>query len=83
MALIAKRKTTETWREALAARAKGDPRCLGRFDEQVAAGMTEAEAAYRALAAFDLLWQVEGLEDPGARPSDVQLPRGPHEVPNV
>lgn len=59
MDLIAKRKVDATWREALAARGEASGQSgavTARFAALLAEGMPEAEAAYRALAAFDLLW---------------------------
>lgn len=71
MDLIAKRKVGATWCEALAARGEptGQAGALSaRFAALVVDGMPEAEAAYRALAAFDLLWPMteptEAAPDP-------------------
>jgi hypothetical protein len=88
MALIAKRKIHQTWREAVAARASGieaGARCLSLFDGIVAEGGSEAQAAYRALTAHDLLWEIEGPSDPGppAPPERAAEARDPHRVPNV
>lgn len=85
MTLIAKRKTTETWREAVANRADGNADCLAAFDACVANGGTEAEAAYRSLAACGLLWEIQGPDDPGPRSAaaDAEQRRDPHQVPNV
>jgi hypothetical protein len=89
MALIAKRKMHQTWREAVMARAltgagEAGERCLAMFDRLVGAGAGEAQAAYRALAAYDLLW-AEGPSDPGP-PSSPELAAqegDPHRLPNV
>jgi hypothetical protein len=88
MALIAKRKLHQTWREAVAARASGtdaDADCLTTFDAILAAGKTEAEAAFRALGAYSLLWDVQGPTDPGlaTAPERAAEARDPHRVPNV
>lgn len=85
MALIAKRKTTETWREAVAARVGGDAGRLAVFDERVASGTSEAEAAYQTLGEAGLLWDVEALDDPGARSPATEAAQAsnPHRVPNV
>lgn len=65
MALIIKRKVTETWRDAVERRAGALPserraECLAAFDAGLADGASEAESAYAALAAEGLLWTVEG-----------------------
>lgn len=83
MSLIAKRKTTETWRDAVSARARAHPRCLDAFDEMVRAGRSDAEAAYRALAEAGLLWEIQGPDDPGPRPAATEPAGSPHQVPNV
>ncbi|MDB5592511.1 hypothetical protein [Enterovirga sp.] len=55
---VAKRRMSETWREAVAGRCAGaEP--LAAYDAMVAGGMSEAEAAFRALAAAGLLWAIE------------------------
>ena len=83
MALIARRKTTQTWRDAVLARAEPDAKaCLSLFDEMVGSGHRDAEAAYRALAAFGLLWDIPGPEGP-PRPADAAEQGRPHRVPNV
>jgi hypothetical protein len=69
MALVAKRKLTESWREATARRAREFGReqdCLRPFDAFVATGMSEFEAAYRALKLHGLLWPVDEPQDPSA-----------------
>lgn len=85
MALIAKRKTRESWRDAVAARAReaGEPACLVAFDALVNAGRRDAEAAYRALATHGLLWSLVGPEQPGPPSSSGVAARNPHEVPEV
>jgi hypothetical protein len=88
MALIAKRKIHQTWREAVVARAADEgarSRCLAVFDEIVGQGRSEAEAAFRALAAQSLLWDVVGPTDPGppTPPERAAEARDPHRVPNV
>lgn len=58
MLLVAKRKLNETWREAVARRAgelARETECLRAFDQHLAEGRSEGEAAYRALARFDAL----------------------------
>lgn len=56
MPLIVKRKLHETWRDATADRCSNDAEaCLAEFDATVAAGLSEAEAAFRALEARGLL----------------------------
>jgi hypothetical protein len=88
MALIAKRKLHQTWREAVAARASGtdaETDCLAAFEAILAAGKTEAEAAFRALGAHSLLWDVQGPTDPGpaTAPARAAEALDPHRVPNV
>lgn len=88
MALIAKRKLRQTWREAVAARAVDEEiraRCLALFDGIVGQGGSEAEAAFRALAAQGLLWDLVGPTDPGppTAPERAAEARDPHRVPNV
>lgn len=82
MDLIAKRKLDITWREAVAARAvvssSGRESCLAQFDDLVAGGASEAEAAYRTLKAIGLLWPIDAedsLSETGPEPA------GPHDVP--
>jgi hypothetical protein len=88
MALIAKRKIHQTWREAVVARAADDEartHCLAVFDGIVGQGRSEAEAAFRALAARNLLWDVVGPTDPGppTPPERAAEARDPHRIPNV
>ena len=88
MALIAKRKIHQTWREAVAARAADEEvraRCLVVFDGIVNQGRSEAEAAFQALAVQHLLWDVVGPTDPGppTPPERAAEARDPHRVPNV
>jgi hypothetical protein len=66
MALVAKRKLTESWREATARRGRQfgrEQECLQPFDAFVAAGMSDFEAAYRALEPHGFLWPVEEPQD--------------------
>lgn len=65
---VAKRRITETWREAVAGRA-GDRagEALSAYDALVRAGASEAEAAYRALRDRALLWSVDEPSDGAAR----------------
>jgi hypothetical protein len=85
MAQIAKRKTHESWRDAVAARARefSVPAALDAFDAMVRAGRSEAEAAYRALAAHELLWPLAASEP--SRPAPQPHARGldPDAVPEV
>ena len=68
MARVATRRTTESWREAVARHARArdlaEP-CLLAFDALVAEGRGEAEAAFNALKRFDLLSVVDLPGDPG------------------
>jgi hypothetical protein len=67
MALVAKRKLTETWREAIARRGREFGReqdCLEPFDALVAAGMRDLEAAYQVLKQHGFLWPVDEPQDP-------------------
>jgi hypothetical protein len=75
MPLVAKRKLTETWREAVARRGAERGRrqeCLALFDSCVAAGAGEAEAAFETLRRWNCLFVVEGPEDP-SRTADAPL----------
>jgi len=88
MALIAKRKLHQTWREAVIARVAGtdaETDCLAALDAILAAGKTDAEAAFRALGGHNLLWDVQGPTDPGPATAPVRAAeaRDPHRVPNV
>ncbi len=59
MPAVARRKLTETWREAVARRGRELAReadCLKSFDDGIARGEHEAEAAYRSLAGLDALF---------------------------
>lgn len=57
---IAKRGMAESWRDAVAARAGGRRRqVVATFDALVSAGASDAEAAFRALQAENLLWSQE------------------------
>jgi hypothetical protein len=68
--LVAKRKLTETWREAVARRA--DDAAAAEewtrvFDAHLAADKDEAEAAFLTLAAFEALSGVPDGPTPGRR----------------
>ena len=61
MPLVAKRKLTETWREAVAKRGQEfarEDQWLRVFDAHLAEGKHEAEAAYMTLARFKALFLV-------------------------
>ncbi len=58
MPQVAKRKLTETWRQAVARRAAECDRevaCLAAYDREIRAGRREVEAAYAALRLHDCL----------------------------
>ncbi len=83
MSAIIKRKLSETWRQAVAARIAErrpdqTPVALATFDAAVSGGEGEAEAAYATLSGLGLLWHVEGagFTLPGAE-------HGKHSVPSV
>ena len=72
MPLVAKRKLTETWREAVARRERerergGAEAWLRVFDAHLAADKDEAEAAFLTLAEFDALSSVPDGPAPGRR----------------
>jgi hypothetical protein len=70
MPLVAKRKLTESWREAVARRARehGAREDWTRvFDAHLGAGKDEAEAAFLTLAEFDALSSVPDGPAPGRR----------------
>ena len=80
MALIAKRKVGTGWREAVAARATAEgvtDACLADYDARVAGGAGATDAAYRALQAFGLLWEIDLPGDAARSPTRA----GPSEVP--
>ena len=61
MPLIAKRKLSESWREAVASRARefrAEEEWVRIFDAHLAAGKHDAEAAYLTLAHFSALFPV-------------------------
>jgi hypothetical protein len=65
MALVAKKRMSQTWRDALAEQAGARaPDVLADFDEALAGGTPEHEAAYAALAAHGLLAVVDLPGDP-------------------
>jgi hypothetical protein len=73
MPLIVKRKIAEAWREAVARRGRERGReaeVLRAYDDELAAGKHEAEAAYAALARFDALFLVPDAPVPG-RPEPI------------
>lgn len=84
---IAKRRLTETWRDAVSARAGTAVRhaeALQDFDRLCANGLGEAEAAFRALARLDLLWRVDLPGDRQAGPGPALRPAPPEdEMPVV
>ena len=70
MPLVAKRKLTETWRDAVARRA-GEfgvrQECLRTFEFHLVDGKHEAEAAYFSLEEFECLFAVPDGPVPGRR----------------
>lgn len=67
MALVAKRKVSATWREAVSSRAaEAGLRdvALATYQARLDEGLTEAEAAFLALKAHGLLWTVKLPGDP-------------------
>lgn len=71
MALVARRRVPETWREAVRRGASRDGRAdeaLEIFAAAVARGADEHEAAFRTLQAMGLLEAVELPGDPTRRP---------------
>jgi hypothetical protein len=70
MPLIVKRKLTETWRDAVARRARElgvEQECLQAYEERLEEGMHEPEAAFRALESFDGLFVAPDGPVPGRR----------------
>lgn len=60
--LIAKRKVAQTWAAAISARGEETRRSaalLARFEQLVAEGTSEGEAAYRVLSDAGLLWRLD------------------------
>jgi hypothetical protein len=67
MALVAKRISTESWRDAvrrIGARKQLEEECLAAFETRKAAGHKEYEAAYLALEEFGCLDAVDLPGDP-------------------
>ena len=70
MPLVAKRKLSETWREAVASRARqfdAEEEWVRVYDAHLSKGKHEAEAAYMTLARFDALYPVPDGPIPGRR----------------
>lgn len=70
MPLVAMRKLTETWREAVARRGREVAReteCLQDFDQSVEGGEAEAAAAFGSLARFEALLTTAEGPAPGRR----------------
>lgn len=81
---VAKRRITNTWREAMAARGAGGGlagESLAAYDALVAAGASEAEAAYRTLRDRRLLWSVDEPCDPVRTDGTDQAETGTGDVP--
>ncbi|WP_372422944.1 hypothetical protein [Salinarimonas chemoclinalis] len=65
MARVARKRMTQTWREAVAAQAGPDAAAvLAAFDSALALGTAEHVAAYEALAAHGRLDEVDLPGDP-------------------
>ena len=84
---IVKRKLRETWRMAVGARlGEADPARrkagLAAFDQAVAGGQGEAEAAWAVLSEHGLLWHVDAPGFSAASPQPAAA-ENPHEVPRV
>lgn len=73
MALVARRRMSETWAEALmrAAGARA-PAVLADFEARLARGETEDDAAYRALEAHGALSVVRLPGDPSDTPDEAE-----------
>lgn len=87
MTSIVKRKLRETWRAAVGRRLdEADPALrkpgLAAFDQAVAAGQGEAEAAWAVLSEHGLLWHVDAPGFSAAAPQPAAA-ENPHEVPRV
>jgi hypothetical protein len=70
MPLVAKRKLSETWRDAVASRARELARSedwLSVFEAHLRDGADEVEAAYKTLAQFGGLFFVPDGPSPGRR----------------
>lgn len=79
MALVAKRKVTETWRDAVTRRAAAfgvEAACIGVFDSARADGQAEHEAAFAALKAYGCLFEVDLPGDPARAEEDQIEPKG-------
>jgi hypothetical protein len=88
MPLIARRRADETWRLAVERRAAEfgrDGPCLVFFDaSRAAAGLGEAEAAFRALAEFQCLWEESRAPEEASAAAAPRAPRHPdHRLPQV
>jgi len=62
MSSVAKRKLSQSWREAVAARAAEfgvEVACLSRFDTAIESGAAEHVGAYWALQSEGCLWLLE------------------------
>ena len=86
MALVAKRKVRQSWRDAVAARleeASPERRrmAMAAFDRRAGEGADEAELAYAVLAEAGLLWEVDA---PGFSATPYPPEAEPrHAVPSV
>ena len=73
MALVARRRMSETWAQAIAREAgERAPSVLADFDARVARGEDEVDAAYRALEAHDALATVRLPGDPSDTPDEAE-----------
>lgn len=60
MPMVVRRGVRESWREAVARRAGFDgAAALADYDQRIADGDDDADAAYRVLEGRDLLWRVD------------------------
>ncbi len=79
MALVAKRKVTQTWRDAVAGRAAAfgvEAACIAAFDSAVADGEAEHAAAFAALRTWNCLFEVSLPGDPADAEADMIEPEG-------